>query len=276
MRGLILNCICAAFVTLAAPPVGKWFDRIFIMQFENHAEDEVIKDPNFAKYTQMGRGCTNYYAITHPSQPNYWAQAAGSFFGQQTDASVDFNETCLVDLMEPAEMTWKLYQEDYPGNCDARESIGSYYRKHNPFISFDSVRNNASRCKNIVNSAALDDDLAKGNLPQYSYYTPNIDNDAHNTNITFGGQFLDGFLKPRLALFPRKTLIVVSWDEDDYTEENKILVFFLDPGSSIFPAGSTDTTKYTHYSLLATIEANWNLGNLGRGDKGATVFDFSK
>jgi len=68
---------------------------------------------------------------------------------------------------------------------------------------------------------------------------------------------------------------VVTWDEDDYTEENKVLTFFLDaPRGSIFKSGSTDNTKYSHYSLLATVEDNWDLGNLGRNDKGATIFNF--
>ena len=30
--------------------------------------------------------------------------------------------------------------------------------------------------------------------------------------------------------------------------------------------GTTDSTYYTHYSLLSTVEANWGLGSLGRGD----------
>jgi hypothetical protein len=271
--------MCAVFGmplrNISAPPPGKWFDRIFIVQFENHAEDEVIKDPNFAKYMKMGRGCLNYFAITHPSQPNYWSQVAGSFFGKNVDSNVDLNETNLVDLMEPKGVTWKLYQEDYPGNCDPRESVGKYYRKHNPLISFDDVRMNPKRCANIVDDKAFDADLAAGTLPQYMYFTPNIDNDAHNTNIAYGGKWLDGFFSPRLAKFPPKTLVVVTWDEDDFTEGNKILTFFLDPQGSIFKPGTTDSTKYTHYSLLATVEENWQLGNLGRGDKGATVFNFA-
>ncbi len=32
----------------------------------------MLADPNFAKYAQMGRAMLNYFAITHPSQPNYW------------------------------------------------------------------------------------------------------------------------------------------------------------------------------------------------------------
>lgn len=48
---------------------GK-FDRIFIIQFENQPFALVKNDPNFAKYAKMGIHMTNYWAITHPSQPN--------------------------------------------------------------------------------------------------------------------------------------------------------------------------------------------------------------
>ncbi len=35
--------------------------------------------------------------------------------------------------------------------------------------------------------------------------------------MAYAGKWLDSFLTPRLSKFPPKTLIVVSWDEDDYT-----------------------------------------------------------
>jgi hypothetical protein len=255
-------------------PTGKWFDRIFIIQFENHSENEVLADPNFNKWREKGRSCLNYFAIAHPSQPNYIAQAAGDTCGVTDDAVHSLSQTCLADLMEPAGLSWKLYQEDYPGNCDNRATIGRYARKHNPFISFETVRKNATRCAKIVNSDELDADLAAGSLPQFSYYTPNMDNDGHDTSVKYAGNWLDGFLTQRSGLFPTNTLIVVSWDEDDYTEENQIFVFFLDPQATLFAPGSDDHTLYNHYSLLASIEQNWNLGNLGRGDANATVYTF--
>jgi hypothetical protein len=52
-------------------------------------------------------------------------------------------------------------------------------RKHNPFISWKSVRESPEKCAKIVNSAQLDVDLAAGQLPQYSFYTPTMDNDGH-------------------------------------------------------------------------------------------------
>jgi len=248
---------------------GQWFDRVFMMMFENHSYDEVAADPNFNYYFSKGTNMMNYFAITHPSQPNYWCQIGGDHFGINSDGNVDLPYSNLVDLFDKKQVTWKSYQEDYPGNCNADESVGLYYRKHNPFISFNNIRTNATRCANIVNAKQLDVDLAKGTLPELSYFTPNIDNDAHNTNISYAGQWLHSFLIPRLPKFPARTLFIVTWDEDDYTEENQIFTAVW--GSMIKP-NSKDHTFYDHYSLLRTIEDNWGLGNLGRNDANATPF----
>lgn len=271
-RAILVSCTA----TVLASKVGKYFDHIMIVQFENHAYDEVIQDPNFNKYRALGRTMTNYFAVRHPSQPNYIAQAAGDTLGIADDDvhHISADNICLADLLEKKGVSWKLYQEDYPGNCDDSEVIGNYARKHNQFISFDSVRLNPARCAKIVNSEQLDKDLASGQLPFYSYFTPNMLNDAHNTNITFGGQWLDSFLTPRLKLFPESTLLFITWDEDDYTEENQILSFMLDPTGLLITPGTADNTLYNHYSLLASIEDNWSLGNMNRNDKNATLISF--
>ena len=52
------------------------------------------------------------------------------------------------------------------GVCNPASKIGSYYRKHNPLVSFNNVRNNPARCAKIVNSAQLDKDLA-GNAREH-------------------------------------------------------------------------------------------------------------
>jgi hypothetical protein len=36
--------------------------------------------------------------------------------------------------------------------------------------------------------------------------------------------------------------------------------------------GTVDNTTYDHYSMLATVESNWDLGDLGSNDSGATKF----
>lgn len=56
--------------------------------------------------------------------------------------------------------------QSYPGECFDSDTTGPnrYTRKHNPFIKFDNIRLNASRCANIVNETALYDDLQRGEV----------------------------------------------------------------------------------------------------------------
>ncbi len=37
--------------------------------------------------------------------------------------------------------------------------------------------------------------------------------------MAYAGKWLDTFMTARLSKFPPKTLIVLSWDEDDHTGE---------------------------------------------------------
>lgn len=55
------------------------------------------------------------------------------------------------------------------------------------------------------------------------------------------------------------TLMVVTWDEDNYTEENMIDTYML-----VAP-GTQDGHMYNHYSLLRTVEHNWDIGSLQTG-----------
>jgi len=45
---------------------GRWFDRVIIFMFENHAYDEVIKNPDFEKYAKQG---TFSYSLQILSSP---------------------------------------------------------------------------------------------------------------------------------------------------------------------------------------------------------------
>ena len=55
-------------------------------------------------------------------------------------------------------------------------------------MSFDNIRNNPKRCMNIVSGEQLDSDIKSGKLPNLMYYTPNIDNDAHNTDLSYANE----------------------------------------------------------------------------------------
>jgi len=250
---------------------GQWFQHIVIIVFENRGKTESIADVNFAKYAAMGRTLTNYYAVTHPSQPNYIAMVAGDPLNVRSNSNVKLPQTSLFNLMDAAGVTYKGYQEGYSGICNPVAFIKKYARKHNPLISFNYIRSDAARCARIVGAPQFDVDLNAGTLPSWSFFTPNQNNDGHDTNITFAGKWLDSFLAPRLSKFPPKSLVAIVFDEDDRKEGNHVLAILLDPQGDVLTRG-VDNTLYSHYSLLRTVEDNWGLGSLGRRDSTASAF----
>ena len=54
--------------------------------------------------------------------------------------------------------------------------------------------------------------------------------------------------------------------------ETSILGILLGTALPKGAAGTTDNNKYNHYSILKTVEQNWDLGDLGKGDKNAIAF----
>ena len=247
------------------------FDHIFVIIFENKSPAEVMRQPYFSALAKRGVQLTNYRGITHPSQPNYIALVAGDPLVRD-NFSHNLSQRNLADLMEEAGVSWKTYVEAYPGNCFNGGSYkGLYARKHNPLISFDSVRNDPQRCAKIVNADQLNADIAGDALPQFSLYVPDMNNSAHDKPISYADAWLKTFLEPKLAdhHFMRNTLAVITFDEG-FSTSNAVYAVLL---SDKFSAGKDDA-PYTHYSLLRTIEDNFTLkGRLTRNDTSAAPFD---
>lgn len=100
-------------------------------------------------------------------------------------------------------------------------------------------------------------------------------NDGHDTTIDFQSQWLEYFLYPLLAddrFNNNRTLVLLSYDENEsYDQNNNVFTVALGKGIPHELVGTTDPTYYTHYSTLSTVEANWGLGSLGRGDTNKTL-----
>src|SRR5262249_22845758 len=116
--------------------------------------------------------------------------------GVSDDNTVDLNVNHIGDLLEAKGLTWKAYVENYPGNCSTVSSSGTYQRKHNPFISYLNVQKNPARCANIVNATQLQTDIANGTLPDYSLYTPNMNDDGHDTDVNYASNWLQTAFDP--------------------------------------------------------------------------------
>lgn len=190
--------------------MSKPFNRIITIMFENQYRNYVIQNPFMKKLASAGADMTNYFGAFHPSQTNYLASFAGEICGVTNDtppASPLLQET-LVDLLEEKNVSWKAYMEGYPGdpwnqawtnpNYPASEQpineyppsgaadLSRYFRKHNAFASFHNIQKDESRWNKIVGDAQFWQDVTKKELPEYSWFTPDIWNDGHylyNTHI---------------------------------------------------------------------------------------------
>lgn len=263
---------------------GQAFDRFVNIWFENTDYSKAAADPNFQWLASQGISLSNFFAVTHPSQPNYIAAVGGDNFGCDNDAftQIPENVSTIVDLLEDKGVSWGTYQEDMPytgfegyGWINQKTKANDYVRKHNPPIIFNK-NTSPRRLSYQKNITQFYQDLNAQRLPQWSFVTPNMTSDGHDTSVTVAGQWIKGFLQPLLSndYFMKRTLVLVTFDENhSYATGNRVFSVLL--GGSVPAAlqGSTDSKYYNHYSELSSVEANWGLHTLGRWDVGANVFD---
>ncbi|KAF9035792.1 acid phosphatase [Panaeolus papilionaceus] len=264
---------------------GIVFDRFINIWLENVDFAKAALDPSLQDLAKQSILLSNFFALTHPSEPNYVGSVGGEYFGMNNDNlnNIPGNVSSIVDLLEDRGISWAEYQEDMPSTGfegfqfqNQKTGANDYVRKHNPLIIFESVTNEPDRLVNIKNFTAFRQDVANNNLPQWMFITPNMTNDGHDTNVTFAGTFSENFLTPLLKdphFNAPRTLILLTFDEVG-TNSIQNRVFTLLMGSAVPPSlhGTTDSAFYTHYSAISTVEANWGLHTLGRYDVGANVF----
>ncbi|ROW03662.1 hypothetical protein VMCG_05365 [Cytospora schulzeri] len=265
---------------------GKAFDRIAIIWNENTDYDLAIGDPNLAWLAKKGITLENYFAVTHPSEPNYVASHGGDYFGMDNDKEnfIDANVSSIADLLEAKNIAWGEYQEDMPysgfeGYAWVNQDSGAndYVRKHNPAVIYNKNAAQPERLAVIKNLTLFYEDLENDTLPQWMFITPNMTSDGHDTSVTVAGEWTRNFLEPLLndTRFMKNTLVLVTFDENSsYALQNRVLAILLGDAVPSHLVGTTDSNFYNHYSEIATVEANWDLHTLGRWDVGANVFSF--
>jgi hypothetical protein len=246
------------------------FTHIFIVVMENKEAESVIGNsqaPYINSLAHQYSMAANYFGVSHPSLPNYLELLGGSTFGITSDCTNCFvNATNLVDQLEAARKSWKAYMEDMPSPCYVG-STNSYAQKHNPFVYFDDIRNDAARCKNIIPLSSLSSDLAHGNLADFIWVTPNLCHDMHDCSVSTGDQWLKGFL-PQIFHAPgwENSVLFLLWDEGGSTagccqiaNGGHIPMLLISPLSKPEFASSIN---YDHASVLLTIEEAWGLERL--------------
>jgi Phosphoesterase family len=286
------------------------FDRVLVLMFENQYRSYVLQNAFFRRLADQGIELGNYNGVMHPSQTNYIAAVAGELCGVTEDDPPPalLGQRTIVDLLEeaPGQLRWKGYMESFDPaanrwSCTLTPADACpYYVKHNPFGSFEGIVRVQQRWERIDSEAGFFADVLNNDLPEFAWFTPNIWSDGHWLDgtqeeskprapklVDQQARWLSAFFQrlnfpgPKSHL-PKGTLVVVTFDESDfeatwtagkvstYDGPNQIYTVLL--GDMLKPAFREE--GYNHYSLLRTIEQNFNLDSLGKNDFGANWFQF--
>jgi hypothetical protein len=247
---VILNS--SALTNLTTP-----IDHIVIVIEENHSYNQIVGSSS-APYTnaliKKGALFTDARGVTHPSQPNYLALFSGSQQGiKDNSCNKPFTAPNLASSLMDAKLTFTGYSEDLPKVGYTGCSSKGYARKHNPMVQFTNVPAASNRPY-----TDFPQDYTK--LPTVSFVVPNHQNDMHDGTV----KQADDWLKTNMDSYVKwaethNSLLIVTWDEDNYGKTNHIPLIFVGP---MIKSGKYAETVDL-YTVLRAIEDVYNLPLLG-------------
>jgi len=281
-RRLSRSAVCALSSLLivcsasAAPPR---YDHVVIVVEENRTPGQIIGDLANAPYiTSLATGgvsMASMFAIEHPSQPNYLQLFSGSNQGVLDDdlppnfsttptATYPFVAPNLAAELIAAGFTFAGFSEqieaagatdwaDYDPHSATHPGV-SYRRKHNPWANWVAKVSPTpvNQLASTVNRAFTQFPSDFTQLPTVSFVIPNQQHDMHDGSRRMG----DDWLRDNLSAYAawaktNNSLLIITWDEDDYNEDNQIPTVFH--GANLRNGSIADGT-WTLHNLLRTLE----------------------
>jgi acid phosphatase len=264
---LALQAILVLPAAARAQATVPSFSHVYIIVMENHEFSDIIGNPNAPYINQLAQQYalgTAYTAITHPSLPNYMTLTGGETVFTNDCEACTVSASNIADQIETAGRNWKAYMEDMPAPCSTNDS-GLYTTHHNPFIHYDDIVTNASRCQaHVVPLSQFATDVSAHTVPDYVWITPDLCSDMHDCSVAMGDAWLASMVPTILATpdFNSSVLFLV-WDEgtSDTGGGGQVPMLVISP---LALPGFQSTVAENHFSLLRTIQDAWGLGTLGQ------------
>jgi acid phosphatase len=235
------------------------FSHIILVVEENHSYSEVIGNsamPYLNSLASQYGLATQYFANAHPSMPNYLMLTTGQMETFDDNFSGTISDDNSVRELVKAGKSWKAYEESIPAPGYLGGDAAPYLRRHDPFSYLSDVQKDPTQAANIVAFSQFASDLASNTLPQFSFISPDVNNDAHNGTLAAADSWLQSNIAPLLAssTFQNSGLLIITFDEGAKTD--------LDHGgghvatviiSSKSKMSFQSQTEYQHQSLLRLV-----------------------
>ncbi len=157
----------------------------------------------------------NFQPAIGPTQPNRIYAVASSTAGWVSDSPPPktLPLSTIFDQLESKNLSWKIYQGDYQAPPPAAEGAG-FVTHWNP-AWYTPVLKDKQLWSNVANTSAFAQDLANGNLPNFSFIVPTWLYSEHPpTDIQLGdawlGQLVSEVMKSK---YWSSTAIFITYDE---------------------------------------------------------------
>jgi hypothetical protein len=286
-----------------APPsstVGQ-LDHVFMVYLENKGVGNIVGSPQAPYLNSLinayGYGA-DYYALTHPSDPNYYPILGGSDFGVNYNCPSNcFNEQNLPDEIEAAGKTWAGYMQGGGGYSTPTDRL--------PFLAFSDIYDDPARVdSHLFDLSQMAKDLqSTSTAPNFAWFAADDATNMEGPTTTIPGIFRwalseltthqynvaagDAWLKSTLPMITdskvwqdptQKSAIFITFDEDynnlslGLGNEGNHVVTVVIPSPGAVATGDMRGGHFVaddynnHYSLLRTIEDSLGLPALTDND----------
>lgn len=270
-----------------ASPVGWTPSHIVTVIEENHGYNDIIGNPNAPYINNLANqnaSFTNSHGVEHPSQPNYLDIYSGSNQGWAgTDSPVPNTPLSTPNLgasLISKGYGFAGYSEDQPGvgSLAISANNNNYARKHNPWSNWQASNPGPNQLPASTNQpfSAFPTDFNQ--LPTVSFVIPNQSDDMHGISGGLTGDALiaqgDAWLQNNINAYldwakANNSLLIVTFDEDDFTPENRIPTIFA--GANVKPGQYNELID--HFSILKTIEEMYGLDPAGASAAATSITD---
>src|ERR1700733_7153036 len=237
--------LTAAPLTPPTSDVGQ-LDHVFLIYLENKGVDNIVGSPNAPYINSLidnNPHDTNYFALGHPSDPNYIRPLGGSDFGidyNPTGNAIDANS--LMQEMDQANISWAGYAQSMPTPGDLVSS-GDYSVDELPFAQFNYVFDNTPTYlqEHLLPLTQLSTDLQNpSSFPEFTWIAADEDHNGegpidslqgigqflysqftnHQYNIAAGDQFVQQEIStiensPTWTDTSQQDAIFLTFDEDN-------------------------------------------------------------
>src|SRR5207245_9473698 len=162
--------------------------------------------------------------------------------------------------------------------CYNRVTIALSSSRNNPFVFYSDIRNNATRCSDIVSAnpghSGLPDTQFISDLnstvtaSNFMWLTPNVCNDMHDCTVSTGDNYLSRMVPQVLnsTIFRTQGVaLFITFDAPGTCSYSVCRVTRFCAGPSV-KRNYISSVRYDHYSVPATLESIWNLPALTSHD----------